>query len=249
LHTFTKEKITMRKLFFIVFVVSLSTAIVSAQTPQPADPPGQPRANNAPYEGNSGGEAGMEGEGDRYGRGYGYEGGYGRGGYGGRSGGYETNSNPRGTRQLVDRWKASREPAERDKIEKTLRETLHAEFNARLAAHEKEIKDLEEKVRQLRARLNLRREKQDEIVDHRLQQLLRDAQGLGWGSDEMSRRGAYSDVFYRTAPQDSPANPLTSRFTSRSSASALEPAVDAELTPTSEDSAPAAEPVLAPSRN
>jgi hypothetical protein len=237
----------MRKIFFIVLSVGLLSPIVPAQPPQSADQPSLPGENNAPYEGYSGSEAGMEGEGSGYGRGYGYEGGYGRSGYGEMSGRgeYGRSSNPRGTRQLVDRWKASREPAERDKIEKGLRETLHAEFNARLAAHEREIKELEEKVRQLRARLNLRREKQDEIVEHRFQQLLRDAQGLGWGSDEMSRRGASSDLFYPAAPQNTPANPLTSR----SSPSALEPALDAEVTPKSEDSAPAAEPVLAPSRN
>jgi hypothetical protein len=159
-----------------------------------------------------------------------------------RRGGYGISFNPRDTRKLVDQWKASKDAGERDKMEKGLREALQAEFNARLTAHEREIKELEEKVRQLRARLNLRREKQDEIVDHRLQQLLRDAQGLGWGSDEMSGTGARGGLFYATDPQTAPADPLTTQ----AATSALGPAVaDDEIEPSS-DSAPATVPLRAP---
>jgi hypothetical protein len=233
------EEVEMRKPLFIVLLIGLLAPIATAQQPQPADQPALPQESNAPY-GGYGGEAGlMEGG---YGRG-GYEGGYGRGGYGemSRRGGYGMSFNPRDTRKLVDQWKASKEPAERDRVEKALRQTLTSEFNARLTAHEREIKELEEKVRQLRARLNLRREKQDEIVDHRLQQLLRDAQGLGWGSDEMSGKGAYIDFFSTTA-QNVPADPLTIQ----AAPSALEPAVaDDEIEPSS-DSAPAAAPLRTP---
>jgi multidrug resistance efflux pump len=65
-----------------------------------------------------------------------------------------------------------------------MREDLTKRFQARLSAHEKEILQLEAKVKQLREQLELRCKKQDEIVDFRLKQLLREAQGLGWRTDE-----------------------------------------------------------------
>jgi hypothetical protein len=90
---------------------------------------------------------------------------------------------PRQAHKLIESWKNSKNEGERDNIEQSLRKLLTVEFSTRLEAHEEEVKQLEEKVRQLRARINLRREKQNEIVENRLQQLLRDAQGLGWGSE------------------------------------------------------------------
>ncbi|HEX2476184.1 MAG TPA: hypothetical protein VHK01_15645 [Lacipirellulaceae bacterium] len=116
----------------------------------------------------------------------------GRGAPYGATGAREYRLDPRQTQRLIERWKASQETAEREKLEAELRGQLKREFAARLAVHEREIKQLEEKVRQLRERLALRREKQDEIVDHRLQQILREAQGLGWGSE-----GVHSNAIYQ----------------------------------------------------
>jgi hypothetical protein len=98
---------------------------------------------------------------------------------------------PRQTQQLVQRWKDSKDAAEREKLETELRGRLKLEFTARLASHYQEIKELEEKVRQLRERLALRKKKQDEIVEHRLQQILREAQGLGWGSEGVQGNAMY----------------------------------------------------------
>jgi hypothetical protein len=121
-------------------------------------------------------------------RAYGARGGAGRGEYGVEA----------QIHRLVERWKASKQDAERGKIETWLRNGLKHEFKARLAAHEKEINELEEKVRQLRERLALRKEKQDEIVEHRLQQILRDAQGLGWGSEG---RGSSATFYHSTTTE------------------------------------------------
>jgi hypothetical protein len=88
---------------------------------------------------------------------------------------------------LLGKWKAAANESDRSKVEKDLRQVLKEQFQARLAAHEKEIEQLEAKVKQLREQLDLRRQKQDEIVDFRAQQLLREAQGLGWGTEPAIR--------------------------------------------------------------
>jgi hypothetical protein len=98
---------------------------------------------------------------------------------------------PRQTQKLIEGWKNSKEGAEREKLETELRALLRREFASRLAVHEREIKKLEEKVRQLRERLALRKDKQEDIVDHRLQQILREAQGLGWGSEGVHGNAIY----------------------------------------------------------
>ncbi len=84
---------------------------------------------------------------------------------------------------LLEKWKQSSSKADRDKIQQNLRAALHAEFQARLAAHEKEIDQLEADVKRLREQLELRRQKQDDIVGFHMEQLLRQAQGLGWGTE------------------------------------------------------------------
>jgi hypothetical protein len=113
-------------------------------------------------------------------------------GRGGRMGEYGVRRiDPRQMQKLIEGWKKSKEGAEREKLETELRALLRREFASRLAVHEREIKKLEEKVRQLRERLALRKEKQEDIVDHRLQQILRDAQGLGWGSEGVHGNAIY----------------------------------------------------------
>ena len=95
----------------------------------------------------------------------------------------------RAVSELLRKWKAAGSESDRAKVEKELRAVLKSQFEARLGAHQKEIEQLEAKVKQLREQLELRRKKQDEIVDFRLQQLLREAQGLGWGTEPVTRQG------------------------------------------------------------
>jgi len=110
--------------------------------------------------------------------------------------------------RLVWLWTNVQSDSDREKVQKALRESVKREFLARLQPQEEEVKALEAKVWQLRSQLDLRRSKQDEIVDFRAQQLVREAQGLGWGTDADSARprggsgrGAGSPSFgYRSVP-------------------------------------------------
>ena len=85
--------------------------------------------------------------------------------------------------ELLGQWKAAKTDADRNRIENQLRAALVDAFHARCANHEREIEQLEAKVKELRGQLALRRQKENEIVDFRFQQLLREAQGLGWGTE------------------------------------------------------------------
>jgi hypothetical protein len=88
--------------------------------------------------------------------------------------------------ELVRKWKAAEDDDAREKAQDEIRAALKEAFESRLTAHEQQIQELELEVKRLREQLERRREKQDEIVDFRLQQVLREAQGLGWGTDNFA---------------------------------------------------------------
>jgi hypothetical protein len=97
--------------------------------------------------------------------------------------------------ELLEKWKQAPNKQERDRIEQNLRAALQAEFQARLAAHENEIDQLEGQVKRLRQQLELRRQKQTDIVRFHLEQLLREVQGLGWGTEPVQNgRAGWSGV-------------------------------------------------------
>ena len=101
----------------------------------------------------------------------------------------------RRVQQLVRDWKAAISDNVRSAAEDNLRKALAEAFAARIAEHEQQVEELEARVKELRAQLDRRREKQDDIIEFRFQELLREAQGLGWGGGEPV--GAASNPFTR----------------------------------------------------
>ncbi len=83
---------------------------------------------------------------------------------------------------LTSKWDAA-ESDTRPQVERELRTELKKDFEGRLAQDEAEAERLAAQVRQLQAKLKMRREKENEIVEFHLQELLRDEQGLGWSQD------------------------------------------------------------------
>jgi hypothetical protein len=104
---------------------------------------------------------------------------------------------------LTARWNDTKEPSERGKIETELRAVLKQQFSEKLTVHEQAIRELEAKILQLRKQLALRKEKQNEIVEQRLQQVLRDAQGLGWGDVGSGAQLTRIDAAPRSTPASS----------------------------------------------
>lgn len=72
------------------------------------------------------------------------------------------------------------EGEKRDKIRGLLTETLGKQFDRRQKRHEGEIAALEAKVRKLKDVVDKRKENRREIISRRMDQLVRDAEGLGW---------------------------------------------------------------------
>ncbi len=81
---------------------------------------------------------------------------------------------------LVEQLKEAKTDTDRDKIKVQLKEVLDTQFAAHQQRHEKELADLESKVKKLKDLVAKRQENRREIVANRLDQIMRDAQGLGW---------------------------------------------------------------------
>jgi hypothetical protein len=81
---------------------------------------------------------------------------------------------------LLRKLAAADSDANRSAIKTQLKENLGKQFDARQKRHEQEIKTLEEKVKKLKELVLRRQESRDEIISRRLDQVLRDAEGLGW---------------------------------------------------------------------
>ena len=69
---------------------------------------------------------------------------------------------------------------ERDQLKTKLGEVLEKQFDQRQKRHEAEIKALEAQVKKLRDLVEKRQENRREIIARRFDQILREAQGLGW---------------------------------------------------------------------
>jgi hypothetical protein len=68
----------------------------------------------------------------------------------------------------------------KDKIKSKLTETLGKQFDARQKRHEAEIAALEAKIKKLKEMVQKRQENRREIISKRLEQLVRETEGLGW---------------------------------------------------------------------
>lgn len=90
------------------------------------------------------------------------------------------------TRRLVGEYSRTEDEVERGAIARELTAVIARQFATRQEARERELKQIEAQVRKLRELHDRRTKQKDEIVQDRVRQLLRDADGLGWGADSDS---------------------------------------------------------------
>jgi hypothetical protein len=92
----------------------------------------------------------------------------------------EDNSLARSADELAKRLEGAKSDADRSKIKSQLSEILEKQFDLRQKRHLEEIKALEAKIKKLKDLVEKRQENRREIVSKRLDQILSDAEGLGW---------------------------------------------------------------------
>lgn len=84
-------------------------------------------------------------------------------------------------REAVARYRGAADDEERNKLEAALRVIVAQHFDVHQKRRQLDLEELEAQVQRLR-RLHKKREAaKDQIVGDRVSQLLRDAEGLGWG--------------------------------------------------------------------
>ncbi len=94
------------------------------------------------------------------------------------------------TNQLLVEYQAASDDAAKNSILAKLTETVGKQFDARQSVREKELKQLEDQLVKLKAAQSKRTAQKDRIVKDRVQQLINNAEGIGWGGDSPSE-GAF----------------------------------------------------------
>jgi hypothetical protein len=103
--------------------------------------------------------------------------------------------------QLVQQLMKAEKTEDKADIKKKLTEVLNEQFDLRLKQQEKELADLEKEIASLRAVLKKRQDAKSAIVDRRIEQLVQEAEGLGWTSPGRSQfYFNWSDIGHAPAP-------------------------------------------------
>ncbi len=96
----------------------------------------------------------------------------------------------RSAQELVARYAESETAAERKDIHAALRNLLAKQFDAQRQRQELELRRIEEQVRKLREQIKKRDDARETIIGRRLDQLINEAEGLGWAPAAEERPGS-----------------------------------------------------------
>jgi TolA-binding protein len=84
--------------------------------------------------------------------------------------------------QLAKQYVDSKKEDERREIRKKLTDVLTQQFDEQIQQQQQELEDLEKQIANLRALLKKRLDAKSAIVERRIEQLIQDAEGLGWNA-------------------------------------------------------------------
>ena len=110
------------------------------------------------------------------------------------------------TRELVEKYRRSGDTGGREGLRGDLQKVVSEHFDLRQTARERELAELEKELERLRSLHQRRQNQKDRIVGDRVDSLLREADGLGWGSSR------YHPAVPRSTPSLVPPLPSTPRF-------------------------------------
>jgi hypothetical protein len=82
--------------------------------------------------------------------------------------------------QLVQQYVKAEKEEDKKEIRKKLADALGKQFDTHMEQQQKELADLERQMAELQNLLKKRQEAKTTIIDRRLDQLIQDAEGLGW---------------------------------------------------------------------
>jgi parvulin-like peptidyl-prolyl isomerase len=86
---------------------------------------------------------------------------------------------------------------EKKALRKKLSQVLGQQFDLHLEEQQKELDELEKQVAKLKAVLKKRKDAKENIVERRLEQLVQDADGLGWNAPQGSILGGNHRNLYQ----------------------------------------------------
>jgi hypothetical protein len=112
--------------------------------------------------------------------------------------GSATSSNPFGgarekslVAQLAQQYVKSTKEDEKKDLRKKLSDALGKQFDQLAEQQHKELEDLEKQVASLKALLEKRHDARATIIDRKLDQVLQEAEGLGWGTHSGAPQAGY----------------------------------------------------------
>ncbi len=82
--------------------------------------------------------------------------------------------------RLAEQYVKTEKESEKKELRQKMTEVLSQQFDQHLEHQQKELADLEKQIEELRATLKKRAGAKAAIVDRRVDQLIQDAEGLGW---------------------------------------------------------------------
>jgi hypothetical protein len=94
--------------------------------------------------------------------------------------------------QLAKQYVKAEKDEEKKEIRKKLTEFLTQQFDQHLQQQQRELDDLEKQIASLRAVLKKRLSSKTAIVERRFEQLVEDAEGLGWNTPSSLHRPSSS---------------------------------------------------------
>jgi hypothetical protein len=93
--------------------------------------------------------------------------------------------------QLAQQYVKATKEDDKKEILKKLTDILNQQFDQHVQQQQKELEDLEKQIADLRALLRKRTDAKAKIVQRRIDQLVQDAEGLGWNSPASPHAGGW----------------------------------------------------------
>jgi hypothetical protein len=107
--------------------------------------------------------------------------------------------------KLTQRYIKAEKAEEKQEIRTKLKDLVSQQFDDRMEQQKKELESLEKELTDLRALLKKRQDAKGAIVDRRIDQLIEDAQGMGWNASGYSHNEFWFEPHHGPTPQPTPA--------------------------------------------